>query len=37
VNSLNIVKNLFYHESTKQQKHERKEKFRAFKLSCFRD
>jgi len=37
VNSLHFVQKLFYHESTKGRKHERKEKFRAFKISCFRD
>jgi hypothetical protein len=31
------MKKFFYHESTKGRKHERKEKFRAFNISCFRD
>jgi len=36
VNSLHFMKRLFYHENTKGRKHERKEKFRAFQISCFR-
>ena len=37
VNSVHFMKKLFYHESTKGRKHERKEKIRAFTISCFRD
>ena len=37
VNSLHVMKKLYQHENTKERKHERKEKFRAFQISCFRD
>jgi len=35
VNSLHFMKKLFYHESTKGRKHERKEKFRVFVVNPF--
>jgi len=35
VNSLHFMKKLFYHESTKRRKDERKEKFRAFVVNPF--
>jgi hypothetical protein len=37
VNAVHFMKKLIYHESTKGKKHERKEKFRAFTISCSRD